>query len=256
MRSTDLLPRDYIELQLRFAAWLGHEDTASFRRAVLFGTNLFRRFRLGDPSSADHNAEWTRFVDGLSVRPELADRLDWAEAFADERRTAAVRGDADRSHHNADVPVRSGAFTADVSGGVLRLHFSPTVGTGQSPLHPDQLATRRTELATVVQQALVGPQEVRTVVGASWLYGTSGYCSLFPPSHIATSRIRTGSTRFQGSSSWGQFLDHHGAVKSGRAAELLERLEHIDTSTPWLAFPIAPRLVESPASVFVDHYCR
>jgi hypothetical protein len=62
MFATSLLPREYIELQLRFAGWISHGDAGSFPLAVLAATNLFRRFKLGHPDDASTSSEWQRYV--------------------------------------------------------------------------------------------------------------------------------------------------------------------------------------------------
>jgi hypothetical protein len=82
-----------------------------------------------------------------------------------------------------------------------------------------------------------------------------GVQSLFPPEHVATVRVRDGVVRFQGSSSWGQFLDHRRRVKVDLGRRFIDGLNLADPTTPWWAFPLPALWVESPIAVFADYYC-
>ena len=86
--------------------------------------------------------------------------------------------------------------------------------------------------------------------GTSWLYSTRSYCAVFPAVHIASATERTGVYQFQGSSAWGQFLDHRGGVKPDLAARFVAALDNYDGTAPWRLFPIPTRNVESPIEVF------
>lgn len=72
----------------------------------------------------------------------------------------------------------------------------------------------------------------------------------FPPTHIASATERTGVYHFQGSSSWGQFLDHRGGVKADLAARFVAAVDNYDGAAPWRLFPIPTLNVESPIEVF------
>lgn len=237
------LPGGYIAIQLRLAAAftrLGHCD---IEMGVLRYTNLFRRFGFGRPEVADANADWLRFTSTLAGLATLHEQVLWTERFAAtvEPRSAAVHND-----------MRSGPFSAEVVDGVLRTHFMRTDGDGISPLHPSKRERRRHDLGAVVTMARERHADITRVRGVSWLYTTQSYRSLFPPAHIATARVLTGTTRFQGSSSWGQFLDHRGGVKANLEGRFIAALERFDGSEPWRLFPLPTLVVDSPIEVFDD----
>ena len=56
--------------------------------------------------------------------------------------------------------------------------------------------------------------------------------------------------RFQGSSAWGQFLDHRGEVNADLASRFVAAVERYDGAAPWALFPIPTLIVESPIQVF------
>ena len=86
--------------------------------------------------------------------------------------------------------------------------------------------------------------------GTSWLYSTRSYCAIFPPAHVASARVRTDVHRFQGSSAWGQFLDHRGGVKADLSARFTAAVDVFDGTAPWRLFPVPTLVVESPIDVF------
>ena len=92
--------------------------------------------------------------------------------------------------------------------------------------------------------------EVRRVHGASWLYSTRSYRAIFPPAHVATATLRTDVHRFQGSSAWGQFLDHRGGVKANLAKRFVAAVDGYDGTAPWTLFPLPTFDVESPIETF------
>jgi len=62
--------------------------------------------------------------------------------------------------------------------------------------------------------------------------------------------VRTHVYRFQGSSSWGQFLDHRGDVKAELAARFVAAVDGYDGTAPWTLFPIPTLVVDSPIEAF------
>ncbi len=226
MLATSLLPREYIELQLRFATWISHGHAASFPQAVLVATNLFRRFRLGHPDDASISSEWQGYVAELCGCTSLDAQVEWTSTFFAERRQLdAPPLDAARDE------LVSGPFSAEVIGDALRFHFVPEIGSDDSPLHASQLARRRDELGVLVREVATEHPEVQRVRGGSWLYSTGGYRSLFPPEHVATARVRDDIVRFQGSSSWG----------SSSITEVASRSTSVVASSTVSALPVRQR---------------
>ncbi len=244
MPPSPALPEEYVEIQLRFADTAARTRRVPLADAVLQCTNLVRRFGLGDPRKAAANPEWQRYISTLTDGRPLAERVSWSMAFA---ATAAAAP--------SDPPLaKCGPFSSEVRGETLRIHFMPADDDGISPLHPSKRERRANELRTVVLDSLDARPDAGRAVGVSWLYTTDGYRSLFPPAHVATATARTGIFTFQGSSSWGQFLDHRGAVKQNLRTAFIDGLDRYDPDAPWLSFPIPTMVVDSPIDVFRAYF--
>lgn len=207
--------------------------------AVTQLTNLHRRLGLGDPTDPP-NERWCHYLDGLEGQPDLATQVRWTVDFAESNSVTPPASAA---------VARAGPFSVHVQGEVLRTHFVPGVDS-VSPLHPSRLPDRRRDLRSVLVEAVRQRPELRRVRGTSWLYSTKSYCSIFPPSHIASATMRTDVYWFQGSSAWGQFLDHHGRVKANLAARFVAMVDGYDGTAPWGLFPVPTFNVESPIEVF------
>ena len=234
------LPADYVELQLRLARRAASLGTHGFADAVVQLTNLHRRLGFGEPRDSPHDG-WTRYLEGLDARPDLAGQVRWTTEFAD-------------SNHLTPPPsaavARAGPFSVHVQGDLLRTHFMPRSASPVSPLHRSCIPQRRRDLRTVLADAMRRHPEARRVRGTSWLYSTQSYRAIFPPSHVATATIRTDVHRFQGSSAWGQFLDHRGGVKADLAARFVAAVDSWDGTAPWALFPVPTLVVESPIETF------
>ena len=68
------------------------------------------------------------------------------------------------------------------------------------------------------------------------------------------SRTPAGEVRLNGTSSWGQFLTHSGAVKPALRDAFIANFERLDPQAPWLIFPLRPLLVNAPAASFYAHF--
>jgi len=237
------LSREYVELQLRFAERFTILGLCDLEHAVLRYTTFFRRFGFGSPDAADTNDDWIRYSSTLVGLPTLAEQTAWTAEFAET---------LDAPSAAAHDKVRCGPFSGEVCDGVLRTHFMPHDDDGLSPLDESKRERRRAELRTIVDMARDRHPGLVRVRGESWLYNTRSYRALFPPAHVATAHTRTGTTRFQGSSAWGQFLDHRGDVKASLRATFLTALDRFDGSEPWRVFPLPTLIVDSPIEVF-DH---
>ncbi len=216
VQSSPKLLAAYVDLQLRLVDRMVGLGLCGIDEAVLRYTNLARRFGI-EPQGAPNDDRWQRYVDQLQVLGSLQARVSWTVTFASTvNQTTSPRS-----------PISDGAFSAEIHDGVVRTHFLPSDHDGLSPLHPSRLASRRRELRAVVRRARTLHPEVHRIQGASWLYNTTSYRALFPPAHVRTAAVRTGMTRFQGSSSWGQFLDHRGGVKENLRQVFLAEPEHL-----------------------------
>lgn len=234
------LPADYVELQLRFARRAAALGTHDFAEAMTQLTNLHRRLGFGDPVDPP-DERWTRYLDGLDGQPELTGQVRWTTEFAASNSATPPPSSA---------LARSGPFSVHVHGDLLRTHFVPKAPDTVSPLHPSRLPQRRSELRVALSRARRLCPDVRRVRGTSWLYSTRSYCAIFPPTHISSATARTAVHQFQGSSAWGQFLDHRGGVKANLAARFVAAVDHYDGTAPWRLFPVPTFNVESPIEVF------
>ena len=230
----------YVELQLRLVARSVELGTHDLPTATTELTNLHRRLGFGDPTEQP-DARWLHYLDGLATRPTVAEQVVW---------TLDVAATHAASPPPSAAVARSGPFSVHVHDDVARTHFVPRTVSDTSPLHPTRLDQRREDLRTVLTQAVATHPGIRRVRGTSWLYSTRSYRSVFPAAHVASARPRTGVHRFQGSSAWGQLLDHRGGVKPDLAARFTAALETFDGAAPWTLFPIPTLEVDSPIEVF------
>ena len=237
----------YFDLQLRFAARLAEVGGPPLGEAVTWYTNLHRRFGLGmarrdQPASA----LWRRLLDGLGEAPDHAARLAWTlECFA-----AAPPEQPPPGQH------RFGCFACDApdGSGVLKLHFSNADGDDVSPLAEARRARRRAELTAMFAFVAANHPDAASVRGTSWLYHLEAYRRLYPPGYAASRRPPDRPLHFHGSSSWGQFLDHRGAIKPAARDRMLVNLPALNPLRLREAFPLPALLVTAPIDEFLRYY--
>ncbi len=104
---------------------------------------------------------------------------------------------------------------------------------------------------TYVRKTYADAQAVR---GGSWLYHLEAYRRLFPPVYGASRAVLEGISRFQGTSSWGQFLDHREGVKPALRAQFLENLTKLDLHRLWEVFPLPACSAHASMQAFYDFY--
>jgi len=236
--------RDYFGLQLAFAETLAARRGLSLSDAVRGFTNLHRRLGLGDVSDAPPGPEWRRFAEGLERQPDGGARLDWTMEVL-----AAAPDEPPQPHK-----VRFGCFSYDPpAAGMVRIHFNNHDSQdGAGPLARRKIEARRSELTRMFAHLRRTAPEAETLSGASWLYHLEAYRRLFPAAYTASARA-AGEVGLTGTSSWGQFLTHTGAVRDDLRQAFLERMADLDPEAPWLAFPLRPLRVTAPLTVFYDH---
>jgi len=234
---------DYFDLQLRFAWRLSERSGLPLRGAVLGFTNLHRRFGLGDPVQGPAPA-WESFIGPLERLGDDVHRKAWAQDFY--RRCAAEAPPAEQQHFG------SFACEAPDALGVLRLHFVNRDGDdGVGPLSRAKMARRRGELVQLFGFVREQFPQATAVRGVSWLYHLEAYRRLFPPAYGASARPAQ-RVRLSGSSSWGQFLRHDGAIKAELRDALLQRLDTLDVGAPWRTFPLPALVAEAPVELFFE----
>jgi hypothetical protein len=190
--------RDYFDLQLRFAEAVAVPAALPLSEAVFQCTNFYRRFGLEYLQGAPIAPEWNKYTAHLMTLETHAQRVAWTQAFFEQSPTESL------------PPGRwqFGCFSCDPpdADGMVRIHFANSDTDGISPLSRTKMDTRRQELQamfTYVKHTYAEAQEVR---GGSWLYHLEAYRRLFPPVYGASRAVLEGTSRFQGTSSWGQFL--------------------------------------------------
>ena len=137
----------------------------------------------------------------------------------------------------------------------MRLHFMPEERHRQTgPLAEGSLPERRTELRALFDEVRRLHPEVRQVRGLSWLYHLGPYRRLFPPAYIASLVFAAGPLHLNGSSTWGQVLDHRGQLKPGIADLVLAGLGESTVNAPWMAFPLQPLTAVGAAGRFFEWF--
>lgn len=236
--------RDYFDLQLRLAGAFAQRTGEPLGEVVGRLTNLHRRFGLGTIGDATPTPVWLDYCRGLEVHADPSARLDWTmQAFA------AAPGSG------TSAKPRFGCFSYDPpdSDGVLRIHFENRDLDDVSPLHADKLGRRLADAARMFAHVVQTHPDAVTVRGSSWLYNLEAYRRLFPPDYGA-SRRRVEPLRLNGTSSWGQLLDHRGAVKPAVREAFLANLPALDPQAPWRVFPLPALAVSAPLALFTAFY--
>ncbi|MGA0599598.1 hypothetical protein ACO2Q3_02725 [Caulobacter sp. KR2-114] len=238
--------RGWFELQLRLAEVAAERRGAPLGETVGLLTNLHRRFGLGTLDPQAVSPFWRRYVEGLEARATLEERLDWT-----------VRCCAEGPPPTTARPV-FGCFAYDppdaaLGDGVVRIHFENRDDDGVSPLADDKLGRRRADAAAMFGHIAAAHADAHTVKGGSWLYNLEAYRRLFPPQYGA-SRQRPEPLRLNGTSSWGQLIDHRGQVKPAAREAFLTRLRDLDPDAPWRVFPLPALAVSAPLAAFTAFY--
>lgn len=202
--------------------------------AVAVCTNLRRRLRL---MGAANDHRWAGFLKTLNGCHDHASALRAAMQALGETAPAS--------------PSPFGCFSYDPPDrdGVVRLHFMPEARHRvTSPLDDGALVDRRRELRALIDDVQIryGPSATE-FRGQSWLYHSAAYRRIFPGAYLARLTPASAGLHLNGSSIWGQVLDHRQQVRPGMSDRLLSALAPSIVATPWKAFPLQPLTTCCPA---------
>ncbi len=244
LRAQELRP--YFDIQLKFAERMGAGLGLEVGEWALRYTNLRRRMGFGDPEDPDNDdPRWLHFCGDLAACHTHEKRLETAlQAFADAPEKPVIH--------------RFGCFdyNAPNEDGIVRIHFVNVDTDELSPLDVSKFERRRLEMTALVEDLGREYPGAKAIRGTSWLYNTHAYCRLFPEAYVASRQPVGSSVRFTGSSSWGQFLDYRGQVKT-QAIRIFEgNLSSLDAAAPWRSFPLQALRTQSDLGVFVSHYLK
>jgi hypothetical protein len=236
--------RDYFDLQLRFAEAVAATAALPLSEAVAQCTNFYRLFGL--ERLQDAPIAWEKYTAQLMTLETYAQRVAWTQAFFAQ------------SPPERPPPGRQqfGCFSCDPpdADGAVRIHFANRDTDGIGPLSRTKIDTRRQELQAMFTYVKQAYAEAKAVRGGSWLYHLEAYRRLFPPVYGASRQVQEGTVRFQGTSSWGQFLDHRERVKPALRAQFLENLKTLDMHRLWEVFPLPACRAQAPMQAFYDFY--
>lgn len=234
--------RPYFEVQLRFAQALAERTGEPMTHTALTHTNLHRWFGLGDPAGPER-PEWAAYAEGLRAAVSLEAQLDWTEAVF-------VRSPEESSGRPA-----FGCFSYDAPNaeGEVRIHFTNRDADDVSPLTAEKVPRRLADLRAMFADVRERHPQAGFVRGGSWLYNIEAYRRLFPPAYGASRRAPE-RVHLNGTSSWGQFLDHREAIKPAARDAFLAGLPRLDPAAPWTAFPLRALQVRAPIGLFYAFY--
>lgn len=239
----------YFDLQLRFAQTIAEIGSLPLADTVARCTNFHRRFGFGLLQGVPVSAAWARYIDHLSFLKTHDQRVAWTQAFF-------LQSPEERAPANEH---RFGCFSCSPPNaeGILRIHFVNRDNDGRTgPLSHAKIDRRKRELKemfTFIKSAYPSAKGVR---GTSWLYHTQAYRRLFPLQYGQSRVIRKTALRFDGSSSWGQFLDHREHIKPDLRDRFLQNLNQLDMDHLWRVFPLPALMTNAPVAVFYDFYDR
>ncbi|HSZ53641.1 MAG TPA: hypothetical protein VK801_18885 [Caulobacteraceae bacterium] len=243
-RAERLAP--WFALQLRLAEALAARSGEPIGEAVGRLTNLHRQFGLGTLGEGPLAPLWSDYVARLEVLPEGERRVSWT-------RDCFFRGPVSpRTPEN----LYSGCFSCEPPDeeGAVKIHFSnEDSADGVGPLSGRKTERRFAELRALFAQLRKQWPKARSVRGGSWLYNLDAYRRLFPEAY-GDSRTAPTSVRLNGTSSWGQLIDHSGQVKPDVARTFLANLEQLNPERPWLVFPLRALATRAPIEPFYQFY--
>jgi hypothetical protein len=237
---------DYFDLQLHFAEAVAATAALPLADAVAQCTNFYRRFGLGPLQGMPVAPEWHTYTAHLITLATHEQRVAWTQAFFMQSSPETL----------PPGQQQFGCFSCDPpdADGRVRIHFGNRDTDGISPLSHTKMESRKQELQalfTCVKHTYADAQEV---LGGSWLYHLEAYRRLFPPVYGDSRIVLEGIVRFQGSSSWGQFLDHREGVKPALRAQFLANLQKLDLQRLWEVFPLPTYRAHAPIQAFYDFY--
>ncbi len=236
----------YFEVQLLLANHVAGRSAAPLADAVASCTNLHRRFGYGTIGVDESPPAWFEFLDAVESATTVEDRVRCAvEAYVAGRDQLVPAGRELFGCFGFDPPDDDGA---------VRLHFfNRDAADGVGPLAASKADRRRAELTALTRAVLDGHSTGRYVLGGSWLYHLDAYCRLFPPAYVA-SRTVLEPVRMNGTSSWGQLLDHQERVKPHVRDAVIANLAALEPSAPWRVFPLRPLRTSAPIENFAAWY--
>lgn len=239
-------PREFFEINLRFAWKVSEITQEPIESALLHYTNLYIRFGIGRDFDAA-NPIWQEYLEGLhQAEDTLSGRYsEWTYRFYLKQQQQA----SPKSHNS---PFGCFSYTI-VDTNRIRLHFHNNESSKRSPLSHDQMGKRLSELKSMFVQIKHDVNSPTNVIGASWLYNLEAYRRLFPAAYLATTKVS--GNDFPYLPLWGQFIDHCGQVKEDLVAQFLECLDkqhHLEDLEKCFPFPVL--YLETPIREFYQFY--
>ena len=233
--------QDYFALQLHFAEVVAARAALPLADAVAQFTNFYRRFGFG-LWRAPIAPAWQHCTAHLLTLETHNQRVAWTQAFF-------VQLPPERLPPGRQ---QFGCFGCDPpdADGRVRIHFTNNDTDGIGPLSRTKIGTRRQELHAMFTYTKHTYAEARAVRGGSWLYHLEAYRRLFPPVYGESRTVQEGTAHFQGTASWGQFLDHCEGVKPALRAQFLANLTKLDRHRLWEAFPVPTYSTQAPIQAF------
>ena len=239
--------RDYFDLQLRFAQAVAEVGGLPIADAIARYTNFHRRFGLGRLQDVPCSAEWARYSRQLSLLQTHEQQVEWTHAFflqsPEESPPATQR--------------QFGCFSCDPPNeqGMVRIHFTNRDNhNGTGPLNRAKIGRRKRELKEMFMYVRSTYPSAKSVKGGSWLYHLQAYRRLFPLEYAESREILKVGLRFDGTSSWGQFLDHRECIRPALRDVFLRNIRDLDMDNLWRAFPLPALGTNAPIQVFYDFY--
>jgi hypothetical protein len=238
--------RDYFDLQLCFAEAAAATAALPLADAVAHYTTFYRRFGFGRWHDAPIAPAWHTYTARLLTLETHDQRLAWTQAFfAQSPPERLPQGRQQFGCFGCDPP--------DAEGGV-RIHFTNHDTDGIGPLSRTKIEKRRQELHVMFTYVRHTYAEAKAVRGGSWLYHLDAYRRLFPPVYGDSRVIQEGTAHLQGTSSWGQFLDHHDGIKTALRAQFVAQLTRLNIQRLWESFPLPTYSTQAPIQAFYAWY--
>lgn len=231
------LPREFFDIQIKFARKLSEVSGRPFNDVLLDSTLLYNRLGMGGKPDPN-NPLWQEFISGMREQ----DLTNYAYQFYLRSKNKKIEAGKER--------LMFGCFRYDYdpASKAVRIHIG-NIGKSRSPLANRE--QRKQELRQMFENIKQTHPEAQQVKGDSWLYNLQKYRDLFPPEY--TARLEEYDFEYQNFSVWGQFLDRNNNIRPEKAEEFLKSLDSVkDEREIHKAFPLRPLRVETSIENFYN----
>jgi hypothetical protein len=212
-------PKEFFELQYKFALKLSELNKIDLSKALLDYTNIYKLFGIQDWDFDKENPVWLEFLSGLKTTNDVIEYIYnfYLQKF--------------QSHNFSNDEIEYGCFSFDYSPDKKRIniHFENHDNPEPGALSKERMDTRKSELKEMFEVIKTQHPDAEKVYGHSWLYNLHSYTRLFPESYTKDKKVDHNC--FRGIGLWGQFINSNKEVRVEMKERFLEKVSKLENSS-------------------------